>query len=147
MEHKGILLSSLCNHMDQLETTNILRLFQRETLNTRSLRQLLLGLCLHADSRHYSATLHCSAPPTWSAMFFICTYFPFGSTLMICTQPVAEEEMFASFTLCVSACWGFGRMGEGVPPVVAGLLRNLMRNLKGDAESERTALNPHSNTK
>ena len=55
---------------------------------------------------------------------------------MICTQPVAEEEMLASFTLCVSACWGLGRMGEGVPPVVAGLLRNLMRNLN-KRESER----------
>lgn len=64
MEHKGVLLSSLCNHMDQLETTNILCLFQRErhTQHISSSHQLLHNLCMRADSTHYSALLQCFAP-------------------------------------------------------------------------------------
>ena len=48
MEHKGVLLSSLCNYMDQLETTNILSLFQRDSQHIRSLQQAAPARLMHA---------------------------------------------------------------------------------------------------
>ena len=44
MEHKGVLLSGLGNHMDQLETPHTLRLHQRESQDHMT-NQLVHGLC------------------------------------------------------------------------------------------------------
>ena len=113
MEHKGVLLSSLCNHMNQLETTNILSLFQRDSQHIRSLQQLLHGLCTHADSMHYSATLQCFAPYLVCHVLYlhILSFRVNVDDLHTASGRGGDVCFLHSVRLCLLRPWAYGGRG------------------------------------
>lgn len=154
MEHKGVLLSSLCNHMDQLETTNIFSLFQRDSQHIRSLQQAATVRLMHAC--RFNA-LFCYA--TMFPPYLVChvLYLHILSfrvnidDLHTASGRGGDVSFLHSVRLCLLRPWAYG--GRGATSSSRSLTEfDAQSKQKGRREVERENSfephpHPHSTTK